>query len=133
MEKKIKFDNILAFIYKAMEKEYHISLCFRDITIGHEIKYTNAEGDEHVFDCFTFSWSFDEEDNLLICLDRHCVPHLSKDQDFYYYILNINNPKDIARWNILIEDVKEYVFNKIEYKFKNFFNPTNIDDLNDED
>lgn len=130
MEKTIEFDDIVAFIYKAMEKEYGINLMPQTIEIRREEEYINKEGSKQVFDCFSFTWNFDNDD-LIIYLDKYYVPYL-KDDNFYH--LTVENPKDIARWNILIEDVKEYVFNKIEYRFNNFFNrveskPTNIDDL----
>ena len=135
MEKKIKFENVVAFINKAIEKEYYIHLDVRDITIGRKMEYTSVDGDKCVYDCFAISWIFDNENNLIIGLNIHYVPVFSNNRDILY-TLNVSDPRDIAKWNILLEDVKDYIFSKTEYKFQNFFNedskPTTINDLDDE-
>ncbi len=130
MEKKIKFDDVIDFIYKALKMKYYVTLCGSgSITIGHEMKYLDTEGSKQTFNCYSFAWNF-VDNNLIITLDTSYV------RDDLQYQLKIENKKDIARWNILIEDVKEYVFNKIEDKFNNFFKEEkshiDINDLDDE-
>jgi hypothetical protein len=133
MEKKIKFDEIINFIYKSIKKNYSIECDSYGICIGHKREYTDDNGSTRVYNCFRFGWGMCE--NCLII----GVNSWGVNNDDYHYNLKINNPKDIARWNILIEDIKEYIFNKIERDFNNFFEednskPTTIDDLdNDEE
>ena len=127
MEKKIKFDNVIDFVYRALKGKYHFRLSENYMTIIREIKYTDVDGSKISYNCFDMFWYL--EDNVLtIRLD-----------DNNYYQIKVENQKDIARWNILIEDVKEYILVDIETKFNNFFEednskPTTIDDLdNDEE
>jgi len=127
MEKKIKFDDIINFIYNAIDRKYDISLCDGILTVTREINHKNITE----ISCFHFSWILNNKKQLIIHVDKYYID-INSD---YCYKLEIENPKDIARWNILIEDVKEYVFNKIEDKFNNFFNEddksTTINDLDD--
>ena len=132
MEKKIKFDEIVDFIYKSIKGNYSIELNNYLITIGHKKEYTSNKGTTKTYNCFRFAWAFDDN-NLIITIDDWIVK-----LDDFHYNLKINNLKDIAKWNILIEDVKEYIFNKIERDFNTFFDeddskPVTINDLDNED
>ena len=131
MEKKIKFNLVVGFIYEAIRREYYIRINEGCIIIERGKEYLTTKECEYA--PFSFRW-YEEENTLLISVDTNTS---------FYYQLKIENPKDIAKWNILIEDVKEYVFSKIEYKFNNYMledgwhreykRPKDIDDLNDEE
>jgi hypothetical protein len=99
MEKKIKFDEIINFIYKSIKKNYSIECDSYGICIGHKREYTDDNGSTRVYNCFRFGWGMCE--NCLII----GVNSWGVNNDDYHYNLKINNPKDIARWNILIEDI----------------------------
>ena len=135
MEKKIKFDEIVDFIYKSMKKNYSIEWDSWGVCISHKREYTYNDGSTRAYNCFRFGWRVYDENRLIIGVNNWCVNY---DDNDHYYNLEINNPRDIARWNILIEDIKEYIFNKIEYDFNTFFDednskPTTINDLDNED
>ena len=115
MEKKIKFENIIGFINKAMEYNYEFDYRTYMITI----------------------YSSEEE-----YID---INYMEKDSKLYLYIgnpliynLKITDKRDICKWNLLLEDVKEYIAKSIENKFNNFFKGEpkkykNIEDLDDKD
>lgn len=133
MEKKIKFDEIVDFIYKSIKKNYSIELNSWGVCISHKQEYTDSSGSTKAYNCFRFGWKVYDENCLIIGVNSWCT-----DNDDNHYNLEIDNPRDIARWNILIEDIKEYVFNKIERDFNTFFDeddskPTTINDLDDKD
>ena len=126
MEKKIKFDNVIDFVYRALKEKYHFRLSEAYMTIIRKIKYTDVDGTRVSYNCFDIFWYL--KDNVLTI----------RLGDNNHYQIKVENQKDIARWNILIEDVKEYILVDVETKFNNFFDidkakPTTINDLDNED
>lgn len=131
MEKKIKFEDIVVFIIKAMSLNCTIDLyhykeldMYSTLYITTKISKDECKGRE-------INWK-QENDKLYINLS-----HNSYSKKLSDYIIEVENRKDILRWETLIEEVTEYVHYKLEIEFENFFNneskPTDINDLDEGD
>lgn len=126
--KKIKFENIIAFINKAMDTDCKISIYLSE-SINNDL-YIYREISKDEVKIKTISWN-EKDSKLYINLTGGMV---TNDSD---YVIEISNKKDILKWKTLIEDVIEYSHCKLELEFNNFFNkednrPKDINDLDDE-
>jgi len=128
MEKKIKFEDIVAFIRKAMSLNCTIDLyCYKELDMYSTLYiYTKISKDERKGK--EINWA-QKNDKLYINLSHGYSEKLSD------YIIEVENRKDILKWETLIEEVIEYTHQKLETEFENFFKeeyPT-LKDINDLD
>lgn len=130
MEKKIKFENVVAFIKKAMDLDFDINYSTTLLSDGFELMIFKELRDKTLRQYI--NWKYND-DKLLINLNGGFIPGKP-----IYYIIEIVDKKDVLKWEFLIEEVKEYCVNKLENNFKNFFNELqspvkDINDLDNED
>ena len=130
MEKKIKFEDVIAFINKAIDTNCKISVYFYK-ELSHNILYISKEISKDEIKTKTVSW-YEHDSKLYINLTSNGIT-----ENYGDYIIEVTNQKDILKWKILIENVIEYSHHKLEVEFDNFFNidskPTTINDLDNED
>lgn len=128
--KNIEFSDVIKFIYKAMDNNLFIDLRSTGMCIAHSKEYTDNYGATHWRNCIEFGYNGYEENNKLL---RIFVGGWLGST----YLIETTNNKDIALWQLLIEDVKDYINRGIEEKFNNFFKEDNksidINDLDDEE
>lgn len=130
MEKKIKFENVIAFIKKAMDLDFDINYSSALFSDSFELTIFKELEDKTLKRYINWRYS---DDKLLINLNGDFIPG-----KLAYYIIEVVDKKDILKWEFLIEEVKEYCVNKLENNFKNFFNELqnpvkDINDLDNED
>lgn len=126
--KKIKFEDIIAFINKAMDTDCKISIYLSESINNNLYIYREISKDE--VKTRNISWN-EKDSKLYINLTGGMVTNNSD------YVIEISNKKDILKWKTLIEDVIEYCHYKLELELNNFFNkednrPKDINDLDDE-
>ena len=124
----ITFNEVIAFIKKAIDKNLGITVNKNYITIYKSKK--DLESGVNYKDCFEIS--FDDSNEEKIILYINCFFNENG------YKIIIENNEDILRWKLLIENIKHYYHNLIENKFNNYFKeddnkPADIYDLDDEE
>lgn len=131
MEKKIKFQDVVNFIERAMSLNCTIDVYhYKELDMYSTLYIiTKISKDEHKGR--EINWK-QENDKLYINL---C--HSSYSEKLSDYIIEVENRKDILKWETLIEEITEYAHYKLEIEFENFFNneykPTDINDLDDKE
>lgn len=130
MEKKIKFEDVVAFIKKVMDLDFNINYSPAPFSETTELIVFKELENKTIRKYIDFAY---EDDKLLMNLNGGFS--LKKPSD---YIIEVSDKKDILKWEFLMEEVKEYCINKVENDFKNFFkdlqNPVkDINDLDNED
>lgn len=130
MERKIKFEDVIKFIEKAMDSNCKIYIyCYKSSETSNSMaiyKEICKEESKRL----SFSWT--EKDNkFFINLSSEFFSEGRRSD----YIIIVENKKDILKWETLIEEVIEYAHQKLETEFDNFFKeeyPT-LKDINDLD
>ena len=116
MERNIKFEDIVKFIETAIEENCEFEINSDHINVAKLIKQTGFN-ETTIRDYISIAYRQDDE--ILILVPNKF--HIWKDDMSFDYIIKVDNRKDILTWNMLLEQVKEYVFYKFEQKFNNFF------------
>ena len=118
MEKKIKFNDVVEFVKRAISNKNCCVILYIDSICIHK------KTDDNKFSSFDIVWC-ENTNNLEIHLDKFVLG--TND-----YVIEITEPKEILTWKMLIEEAKDSVFKTIEYKFNNFFKEENkVTDIND--
>ena len=123
MERKIKFEDVVNFVRKAIKEKCNIRVFNSSIDISRKIS------DEKTL-YFYICWNIDSENKLEICSDRSIYT------GDYCYSIKIDDNRQILEWKLLIADVKDYYDSQVENSFNGFFRdttPININDLDNED
>lgn len=128
MEKKIKLENIIEFINNAKNSDYDISIYYREENDCNNQVIIYKSLSDNKISRQAFSWK-NLDDKLIINLTSE---YCNYDSD---YIVEVENKKDILKWEMFIEELIDYTHSRLEINFKNFFKDENnkVKDINDLD
>ena len=111
--KNIKFEDIVAFIRKAIENKCKIIRSCDSINIYYNI-YRLGYNTISTIDK-RISWERKENGNIVLAIDAFMI------QDHTYNI-HLLNERKILEWELLLKDVEDYICSCIEEEFNEFFN-----------
>ena len=128
MEKKIKLEDIIKFINNAKNSDYDISIYYlEENDCNNQVVIYKSLSDNKI-SRQAFSWK-NLGDKLIINLTSE---YCNYDSD---YIVEVENKKDILKWEMFIEELIDYTHSRLEFNFKNFFKDeeNKVKDINDLD